>query len=394
MSLVNWFNFVYSTRTLSNNVETLLTLLAAFHWPIQTSTKGGSFSSSSFTLATLVIGLGILNRPSAVTHWILPGVFFICHVPGFLRKLLVMFIVGIVGIGTILFGLILDGWFYKKLTLTWWNFLKFNVIERVSDFYGTNPWHYHIFQTLPTICGTILPLILLSLYSNDYPKWIIIFIAGSVFFNSLLPHKEIRFLIPLVPFLSMMAGHGYCLLGSFAGGGGSERKRRETTRRVLWFKKIYLFFVLISNTFLGVYLSRVHQSGVIRVMDYLRDEIDNGNGRGIFFALPCHSTPFYGYLHRNVPMKFITCEPPLGLVDTINYKDETELFFVNPSERLELLLKETITSHVVLFEDLLVEPGVLEFFTRIKMHECWRGFDSHWNPDRRRLGALLVYCKV
>jgi phosphatidylinositol glycan class B len=365
--LSNFWNFAYSTRTLSNNIETMLILMSLLYLPM-----GIKQSKPRTTLGVCLMGLSILNRPSAITHWIVPLARLLHSWTGLKSRL---FIRAIISAGLVtLFGVLIDSLYYEKLTLSWWNFVQFNFFQGISEFYGTSPWHYHLVQTIPIMGNTALPLVLYAFSSKTDLAFILQFLAGSVFFNSLLPHKEFRFLSPIAPFLMLLAGLGYWMLF-----GNWNRRLRMAL----------LVFIVVSNVVAGVYLTRVHQSGVIKVMDHLRTEIDNGVVKGIHFAMPCHSTPFYGYLHRNVPMTFVTCHPPVGLPKD-KYLDESDIFQKEPAVHLSQAINQTI-SHVVIFEELLSRPNIKNSLHAFQL--CWRVFNSHWNPDQRRTGDVLVYCR-
>ena len=43
------------------------------------------------------------------------------------------------------------------------------------------------------------------------------------------------------------------------------------------------------------------------VMNYLSKEALNGKVKSILFLTPCHATPYYSTLHRNIPMHFLDC---------------------------------------------------------------------------------------
>jgi phosphatidylinositol glycan class B len=60
-----------------------------------------------------------------------------------------------------------------------------------------------------------------------------------------------------------------------------------------------------------LYLNALHGAAQVEVMDVLRRG-DFGNVVGLAALMPCHSTPWYSALHRDVPAWFLTCEPPLG----------------------------------------------------------------------------------
>ena len=94
----------------------------------------------------------------------------------------------------------------------------------------------------------------------------------------------------------------------------------------------------------------LHQRAPIAVMDHLRNKIETNDS--ILFLTPCHSTPYYSYLHKNISMTFLTCEP--NLENLKNYKDEADKFFENPIPWIkahEIEITQN-TNYVVLFENL------------------------------------------
>lgn len=62
---------------------------------------------------------------------------------------------------------------------------------------------------------------------------------------------------------------------------------------------------------LSLILTYMHarQRGTEDVMNYLAREATYGKVDSILFLMPCHATPFYSTLHRNVPMRFLDCSP-------------------------------------------------------------------------------------
>lgn len=117
---------------------------------------------------------------------------------------------------------------------------------------------------------------------------------------SFLAHKEARFLLPITPLLMILTSIGlyYTAL--------------QSNTKFQWI----MIFLMLTQGLLGFYVTNIHQRGVIDVMDYLRQQVDLGNTAeipvaDIGFLMPCHSTPYYSRLHRNVTMRFLTCEPPV-----------------------------------------------------------------------------------
>lgn len=101
-------------------------------------------------------------------------------------------------------GIILDKWFYGRLTFTPFNYVA-NAIDSGGSNFGQEPWYFYI-QKLITVTGIpigifILCSLLYLLWKNDFYAWLtVVFLL----FHSLIPHKEERFIFPvafLFPFL-------------------------------------------------------------------------------------------------------------------------------------------------------------------------------------------------
>lgn len=50
--------------------------------------------------------------------------------------------------------------------------------------------------------------------------------------------------------------------------------------------------------------------GQIDVMHYLGQEADLHPNISVLFLTPCHATPYYSHIHRNISMEFLDCSPP------------------------------------------------------------------------------------
>lgn len=57
----------------------------------------------------------------------------------------------------------------------------------------------------------------------------------------------------------------------------------------------------------------INRSAQISVMELLRQEqqkIAVSPTSSILFLTPCHTTPYYSYIHQNISMRFLDCSPP------------------------------------------------------------------------------------
>ncbi|POM65490.1 Putative GPI mannosyltransferase, partial [Phytophthora palmivora] len=191
-----------------------------------------------------------------------------------------------------------SGWMYVAI-----NVFEFNVLEGKDKLYGEHPWSWYFSQGYPAIVGTTLPIMIAG-YLTVPPskKDLGRTIMWALFVYSNAAHKEFRFVLPLLPPAFVYAG--YCLRNL-------ERKLYVQFRdRTQWnLLKLAVFSVIVPNVLSAYYLSRSHQRAPVEVMDYLADRIQENPEASIHFWTPCHSTPYYSYLHQNVSMWFPDCSP-------------------------------------------------------------------------------------
>ncbi|KAJ7390516.1 hypothetical protein OS493_024548 [Desmophyllum pertusum] len=92
----------------------------------------------------------------------------------------------------------------------------------------------------------------------------------------------------------------------------------------------------------------------------------------VLFLMPCHSTPFYSSVHRNISMRILECPPS----DKPGYIDEADQFYMHPSSWLSEQFgnssgpKEQVhlPSHIVLYNVLL--PDISKFLGHFLYREC------------------------
>jgi GPI mannosyltransferase 3 len=299
----NWFTL---TRTFSNSLETTLTAGAFFYWPWPALSALPSNSSnlypllspltvsnpsiplpdhSRLSLSLFLASLSVLLRPTSI-------ITFLLLLPQSLSPTLLLHAI-IIGPTTLLAVLVLDTAYFGRPTFPPYNFLKFNFLEELSIFYGSMPWHYYLSQGLPMILTTFLPFALHGLSGHVISIYSLV-IGGVILAFSMIKHKEARFISPLSPL---------CLL--FAGYSISRVSRR-------W-KRVLVPGILVLNMGIAWYLSRVHQSGVISVVHFLREDVPRNGSVG--FLMPCYSTPWQSYLQRpDIDAWKLSCDPPLTYV--------------------------------------------------------------------------------
>ncbi|KAG2203600.1 hypothetical protein INT47_011694 [Mucor saturninus] len=370
-TLCSWFNFLMAARTLSNSMEMVFTIVALNYWPLPGVVNFGERSwLKRYRISLVLASIACVMRPTNGLIWLFLGLDLIRAAKN--NRIKVIFNAGITCSLILLANAVLDtrlyntSWDFDQLIFTPFLFFKVNVVNNISLFYGVHTWHWYLSQGIPVIFTTFLPLLAYGSWCiyNDktvYPrcKSLLYLSLWVIIIYSLLPHKEFRFLFPLVPILLMVAAFGL---------------QRTGTR---WRKRILCFLVLTQMP-LALYLSLWHQRGVMDVMLWLRTQPMKSLG----VLMPCHSTPWASVLHQDLPMWFLTCEPPLNETSV----DEADMFYKDPVAYLDRL--NDWPSHLVMFEQLHLD----EYLEAKGYKECNRFFNSHFHDDARRKGDVLVMC--
>jgi phosphatidylinositol glycan class B len=348
-----------------------------------------------------------------------------------------------------------DRLYYGVWTLPPLRFLYFNIAQSLAVFYGKNRTDYYFTEGLPLLLTTALPFAAIGLWQalratglHNSPRtsgsnihspapeltrnatqhrilvrlaWTSLVVTLTL---SLIAHKEVRFLYPILPFLHVL---GAAPLSTFL------------PLNAPFTRKFTVLCLLTTNILIGTYVSQVHQRGVIDVLHHLRHAHESRNDLAditgstvngppisnttVGFLMPCHSTPWRSHLvYPDISAWALTCEPPLNvpLAQRATYLDEADEFYVNPGpvrwlrDNMESL--DTITSsgsrsgqhwvrqdpkfkvkyrrpwpqHLVFFGQL--EGTMREVLGGPRYAECWRGFNSHWHDDLRRQEDVVVWC--
>lgn len=114
-------------------------------------------------------------------------------------------------------GVALDSLFYGEYVLTFWKYFKANILENIASNYGVSPWWtilvYLVKSPLiPIGISIVLSYVIVSVWSVKSP--VIWCTLPFILVHTLIPHKELRFLFPLVWFapLTIMLAVTHVLL--------------------------------------------------------------------------------------------------------------------------------------------------------------------------------------
>jgi phosphatidylinositol glycan class B len=303
-------------------METALSTMAFYYYPWK-----GVFIYKDLRKCLIFAALACIIRPPSAIIWIFLCLRLLWLKPGYRGSILSLIVkVAVVAVGLTMF---IDYLFYGEWILTPWNFFSANLVSGLSEFYGTHPFHWYFTQGYPTILLTLLPWAVLGLKKEPYGPLLV----WNTVILSFIKHKEFRFLGPMLPIMLLSAG---------------KRLSSSKIGKMIW------SIIIGAQLALAFYLSVYHQRGVIDVTHYIRNEAALGKASRVFFLMPCHSTPYYSYIHYPVNMEFLTCEPPWN--PHMNAENTEYLFYQNMTSFIQKkwlnARKESWPSHFVFFENL------------------------------------------
>ncbi|KAJ5671587.1 GPI mannosyltransferase [Penicillium longicatenatum] len=441
-TIINPWQWFCSTRTLSNCLETTVTIVALNKWPWQWSAGSPAdchAGEKAKTQARQVLpglrqclslaAVACILRPTNIIIWMtLAGLAWL-QVSWNQRTVLVreVLLCGSMILGT---SAVADRLFYGIWTFPPLRFLYFNIAQSLAVFYGRNNWHYYVTEGYPLLLTTLLPFAVSGLYltlttrvsvsshSEKVQAATRVHLATVCILMpcvlSLISHKEVRFIYPLLPSLHILAAPR--LVQFFW---PALIFKSQTLKRLT------LLFILLVNGTIAIYTSVYHASGPLDVLSYLRGQYEvhslpNKNQFGLEarvtagFLMPCHSTPWRSHLVHPIHAWALSCEPPVDLDETQKavYRDEADQFYDDPTHFLQenmaggLRYLPRQPSYVTGFQsasqDLHEWPDYLIFFAQLEptMHslvrgsyaECWRTWNTAWHDDWRRRGDIIVWC--
>eukprot|EP00752_Nemacystus_decipiens_P002501 g2350.t1 len=470
--VLSWFNFYCLVRPYSNSAEAVLATAALFHWvpyfwPVTAAatrgTKGGAgkdatspafTSGAGETCALLLAALCVAVRPTSAALWAVVGLIRLSTLslrrwPRYLAFTVLPPVVTVVGA-----SFYLDSRLYGTATLVPLNFLRFNVLEGNSRIFGEQAWHWNFSQGLPAVLGAALPA---SLWGFARPfggegrpglgcrrrlGWLAVWFLA---YHSSSPHKEFRFLLPILPIAHAYAGWA---VSTFVGSAvrpaskstSSSRSpdlaaRARAERQQLRRAKTTAVGLFLLHVPVAIYLSVWHQSGALSAVDVVAGRIPalvapklarwtaSAGGSDpllpsqggaipelvvVHFLMPCHSAPLHSHLHfRGSEGGVWSGKPSLWSLDCsprnreLSGGSESDKFQADPLAFLESTYatadpgdqganEECVSAATampppdlaVMYDTHLARPGVAEFLRdRLGLEPVEERFNAHVNGD-------------
>jgi hypothetical protein len=174
------------------------------------------FSSENISGHLFLIGFCKLYKQNKHTFWLgcILGLAFIVRyqsgflIVGFLLWLLIKHNLSIVNLFKIVSGIlisilidiVLDSYFYGSLTLTSWNYFYSNIVLHKTNNFGVSLWSYLELAYLIPFgpCYLVGILYFLFKYRQHPISWTIL---PFIFIHQIIPHKELRFMWPILSFM-------------------------------------------------------------------------------------------------------------------------------------------------------------------------------------------------
>lgn len=151
-----------------------------------------------FLFTGLLLGLAFIVRFQ--TGLMIAGLLTWCIIITKIHWKTLFLMIGGIGIG-LLTGIVIDTWYYGEWVFTPWNYFKTNIIHDAASNFGVSPWWSYFLWLSQTILPPFSIIILLAFtYAlvsrrSNVLTWIIV---PFMIIHLIVPHKELRFLFPLI----------------------------------------------------------------------------------------------------------------------------------------------------------------------------------------------------
>lgn len=359
-----WFVFYCGSRTLSNSLETALTLLALQWFPWEgCNYRGKVWPYMAIGFLTIVI------RPTAALIWLVLGI----HHLIFSKTPLKLIFSTVLPMCILVMGISLglDSLFYGRLTSTAWNFLMFNVVTGGSAHFGTHPWHWLWTQGLPSVLTLQCLPILLGIFTPLRPALLpLITAVFYILFHSALPHKEQRFLLPVIPLLCLYGGSFF-----------ADRRHHKL-------KTYFYWFMITANVAVAVYTGLIHQRGPYAAAHAVLEKNHGDEKPNLLLLMPCYSLPGYSFFHDTISgIKQLDCSPD---IEGNGKEDEADVFYNNPLEWIHRNQLDNFNK-IIMYEKMYIT--LAEELRKRNFTLCDKVFHAHFLTSDRQDHFIVILCK-
>jgi alpha-1,6-mannosyltransferase len=204
----------YASRTLPNTYAVALTALAAADW-----LDGSAPLRAVAILAGTVIAVRCDVAPLAAAV----GVHMLVTRAVRFRSALTA--AAAAGAASAAVSVAFDSLLWRRLLWPEGSVLWFNTALNKSSEWGVSPWHWYWSSALPRALAGTAPLAAAGAALDARARGVAAVALAFIAAYSFLPHKELRFILPAVPLLNVVAGVGVSRALGGEGDGGGRKKR-------------------------------------------------------------------------------------------------------------------------------------------------------------------------
>jgi len=224
----------YASRPLMNVFATTLTTPALSSWLEARRTKDANARNTSVRLLTFV---AFVLRCDVVL--LLAGVgldMLFTRVISFREAAVVG---GVAAVASVAISVAVDSWFWGYWVWPEWSGFYFSAVLNKSVEWGTSPWHWYFTSALPRSLLGAYPLALAAAFVERRARPLMFVAMFYVCLISILAHKELRFIFPVLPLFNMSAA---TVLARIWNG----RRKPEFGRRLIAFATLGMLCVSVA----------------------------------------------------------------------------------------------------------------------------------------------------
>lgn len=282
--LTNRVQNAFIVRCFTNSIEEIITIIAFYYY----QRVDEKVLNPSTALFTGLVSVQFMMRNTSPIGWI-PLLFLKVLKQGAFLPFLCCAIT--IALPIVVSSTYLDSVYYShrqpafEWTFTGLNFLRINVVEGLSKYFGDHPWWFYLGAFGPAMFTVIYPAVIYGTYfytremlSQGRSPEIMYMTFFYVFVFSVIGHKEKRFLLPVFAFCSLAVG--YLLV----------RRARVWKGKVTFF----LYLAVIVEVLIQVFYQVNHRLWVFT--DYM---LAKGEQPHSFYTQKRYDQPWYSNLHTN-----------------------------------------------------------------------------------------------
>ncbi|MCX6305722.1 MAG: hypothetical protein NT040_12235 [Bacteroidetes bacterium] len=145
-------------------------------------------------------------------------------------------------------GIVIDRWYYGEWVLTSWNYFLQNILLGKAAGFGVSPWWDYIWQTFMNAFPplSIVYILAVFLYFIYYPKDVMTWtMVPFLAVHFLIPHKEIRFIFPIIGFLPVMIIRTADVLLKKNGYEILQHRVTKISVKLFWYLNLVMLVVLV-----------------------------------------------------------------------------------------------------------------------------------------------------